>query len=159
MDDNGFQARTLLIVEDDPSVTFVLREQLTKLGIDMHFAEDGEQALEMLSKIHPDTILSDIRMPKKDGIELLLEIRKIGFEIPVILLTGFGSKDYMKSAIRLGAVDFLDKPWDEKELLGVIQRSLEMGRRMKENELLTGDEKKKNDRTLTLLRMMNEKLR
>lgn len=131
MTKEAFQERSLLLVEDDAEVASILQKRISRLGIQVERAQNGVEALELLNRRPADAVLSDIRMPQMNGLELLFEIRRQGFELPVVFLTGFSSDDYLKQALRLGAVDFISKPWTDEELKEVILRTVEVGYRMR----------------------------
>ncbi|MEK8127789.1 response regulator [Paenibacillus filicis] len=98
-------------------------------------ASNGAKALELAAEKHPDLILSDIRMPVMDGIELLRQLRDRGYEGQFIMLTGFQEFDYARSAIKYGACDYLLKPIDYEELELVIGRLAGEIREYKQHQL------------------------
>lgn len=123
--------RTLLIVDDEPDLRDLLGEISSGVASKILYACDGEEALEVFraeSEIQPiDAVLSDISMPRKNGIELLSELRFLGHYTPFIFLTGFGDKEKMATAIKLGAFDFFDKPANNKNLVARLAQALEFG--------------------------------
>jgi YesN/AraC family two-component response regulator len=117
----------LLIVDDEPDIREILRESLAS-HIDMIFeAANGEEALEKLKTVSVHAILSDVNMPKMSGLELLKQLRAQGDSTPFIVLTGFGDKKMVIDALRLGAFDFLDKPWTETDIIDVVERAIQLG--------------------------------
>ena len=109
-----------VIADDEPLTREILREKLPwkELGFDFVWeAENGQQVLELLS-MNPDVdvIISDIRMPHMDGLELVTRIREANQHCQIIFISGYCEKEYLKKAIRLGAVDFLEKPISLPEL-------------------------------------------
>ncbi|SDD71094.1 two-component system, response regulator YesN [Paenibacillus sp. UNCCL117] len=98
-------------------------------------ASNGLKALELAAEKQPDLILSDIRMPMMDGIELLKQLRAAGYEGEFIMLTGFQEFDYARSAIKFGACDYLLKPIDYEELENVIGRLAAQIRERKQHQL------------------------
>jgi DNA-binding NtrC family response regulator len=121
----------LLLVDDDPSVRRALSGTLVEAGYEVATAENAEGALDRLSEISPDIILSDIRMPGLDGIELLKMVRKRTPSVDVILMTAFDDMPTVVRAMREGAFDFLVKPLEPEELQSVLERA-EADRRARE---------------------------
>lgn len=123
--------RTLLIVDDEVDLCELLGELAAPVATKILFANNGEEALEVYrteSELQPiDAILSDISMPKKNGIELLSELRFMGHYTPFIFLTGYGDKEKMATAIKLGAFDFFDKPANNKALVARLDQALDFG--------------------------------
>jgi len=121
----------LLLVDDDPSVRRALGGTLSEEGYEVATAEDAEKALARLTEFSPDIILSDIRMPGLDGIELLKKVREQVPSIDVILMTAFDDMPTVVRAMREGAFDFLVKPLELEELQSVLDRA-EEDRRVRE---------------------------
>jgi len=119
--------KRLLIIDDEPEIREFLQYQTQNLASHVTLAADGFEALEATERIQFDAILSDIRMPNMSGLEFLTAIRKQGIETPLVILTSFGDKQLAIEALKLGAFDFLDKPWEETGLVEVMGRALELG--------------------------------
>lgn len=85
-------------------------------------AANGQEGLEVYARCHPDLVISDIRMPKMDGLEMVRTLRERGERCNVIFLTAYGEFEYARSALQLGAVDYLLKPFRNQELAAVIER-------------------------------------
>jgi DNA-binding NtrC family response regulator len=115
----------ILIVDDEKNMRFLLREALSKEGHEVVTAETGMEAISMLGKDNYDCVLLDVRMPKMDGLETLEELLRINPEIPVILMTAYGTKEVAMEAIRKGAYDYFTKPFDIDEMRIVVKRALE----------------------------------
>lgn len=126
----------ILVVEDDRSQREELAGFLRDLGADVREAEDGKAALAMVAALSPDLCITDFRMPQMDGGELLLEIHRINPEIPVILVTAFGTVQGAVAALKKGAADYLLKPLDLGELELLAQRALEERHLRRENREL-----------------------
>lgn len=128
--------KSILIAEDEQ----VLRESVASLlegeGYEVITASNGAEAHELALSRPFDLVLSDVRMPEMDGIDLLARLKKIAPETPVILLTAFGTVDMAVSAMRAGAWDFLLKPIQFDELLLKIERALEFGDMSRERRVL-----------------------
>ncbi len=119
-------AKKILVVDDDALVLKSVQNLLKKQGYDVISANSGDTAKEKLFSSSIDLIISDIRMPGKDGITLIKELKEIlkrkeAKEIPFIFITGYASEDAPIDAIKLGAKDYLLKPFDLDELMNSIK--------------------------------------
>ena len=85
-------------------------------------ASNGEEGLEVIRRYHPDLVITDIKMPKLDGIEMLRQLRAEGNDAYAIFLTAYSDFDYAQAAVRLGAVDYLLKPFQDGALAAAIRR-------------------------------------
>lgn len=103
-------AGKLLIVEDDQDLSKVLQEILSKICFEVHMAEDGLYALELMKKIQFNCVLSDIKMPRMDGLALIKEARNKGHNMPFIFYTGHGNRDLLLEVVKYGVFDFISKP-------------------------------------------------
>lgn len=133
----------LLIVDDEPDILDILESMATEqkvliegesLEVRVTKAANGLEALELIQSRWFDAILSDINMPKMNGLDLLANVRGLGKEVPVVFLTAYGDKEHAVRALRLGCFDFLDKPFDLDRLRDVLHRALENGFRGREIE-------------------------
>ena len=113
----------LLLVDDDAAVRWSLSETLAEEGHEVRAAENAEQALAQLNEYAPDLILSDIRMPGLDGIELLKRVKQHAPSVDVVLMTAYDDMPTVVKAMREGAFNFLVKPLESKELSAVLQRA------------------------------------
>ncbi len=117
--------RRLLIVDDDEATCQQMKQLLEiNPALDVSFQTDGLKALEELTHQEYSIAITDLRMPKLDGMELIQEIQRRRLSVSVIVTTGHGSIDEAVQAIRLGATDFLTKPIDLDHLRRVIDRAL-----------------------------------
>ncbi len=116
---------TILIVDDDPRIRASVTGALKSENLDVRTAEDAERALSLLGERPADVVLSDIRMPGMDGIELLRLLRQRASKVAVILMTAYDDLPTVATAMREGAVDFLVKPLELKQLRSVIRRVFE----------------------------------
>ena len=117
--------RRVLIVDDDPLIRRSLEETLRERGIEVTVAENGEHALALFHAASPEVVLSDVRMPKMDGLALLNTIRERAPSVDVILMTAYDDMPTVVSAMRGGAVEFLVKPVDLHQLRDTIDRVFE----------------------------------
>ena len=113
--------RHVLIVDDDSSILEVLEARLTASGFTTYKAVNGLQALELLKKKRIDVLVSDVKMPEMSGLELFEKTRLIFPQLPVIFLTAYGTIPDAVNAVKAGAVDYLTKPFDGKELVKKIE--------------------------------------
>jgi signal transduction histidine kinase len=114
----------------------------------VYTADSVEKGLQLLVEKRPDTIVMDIRMPGMTGIEGLRKIRQIDPHLSVIMLTGFGALETAKEALRLGANDYISKPFDAREMREVISRNVERTRSHRTSETAAGEIKELNNRLL-----------
>ena len=117
----------ILVIDDEMGPRESLR-MLLKTEYQVFTADSVEAGLKLLQEKKPDTIVMDIRMPGMTGIDGLKKIREIDPHVSVVMLTGFGALDTAKQALRLGANDYLSKPFDASEMRGVISRHVERTR-------------------------------
>jgi two-component system response regulator AtoC len=129
----------LLLIDDDPAVRRSLSDTLSEEGHGVRTAENAEAALAQLNEYEPDVILSDIRMPGIDGIELLERVKKLTPSVDVILMTAYDDMATVVKAMRQGAFDFLVKPLELSELQAVLDRAL-ADRRAREQAARTAED-------------------
>ncbi len=114
----------VLVVEDDPSLREALMETLHMADIKALAAEDGEQALRILEQTQVGLVVSDVQMQPLDGFELLRRVKTLRPELPVILMTAYGTVQKAVQAMREGAADYLVKPFEARVLLEMLERYL-----------------------------------
>ena len=112
----------ILIADDDASLRRVLQYKLKQNGFDTVVVGDGSQAHAELKVNRYDLLLCDMKMPGLNGIELLEESKKIQPDLEVILITAFATVNQAVEAIKLGAFDYLTKPFEDKQLFAVIEK-------------------------------------
>ena len=100
----------ILIVDDEEDIRVVLRISLTDLGYEVFTAESGDEALRIIKEVDPPIVLTDIRMPVMDGIELLRKIKHENPETEVIMITGHGDMDLAIKSLKHEATDFITNP-------------------------------------------------
>ncbi len=116
----------ILIVDDDESVRMLLSVVLGKEGYDVSCADNGVTGLEVFRETSPDVVIMDIRMPEMDGLQALEEISRMRRGATVILMTAFAAVDTAVQAMKLGAFDYVIKPFDIEEVLLLVGRALQM---------------------------------
>ncbi len=137
----------VLVIDDEMGPRESLR-MLLKPSYQVHTADSVERGLQLLSEKKPDAIVMDIRMPGVTGIEGLRRIRQIDPHLSVIMLTGFGALETAKEALRLGANDYISKPFDAREMREVISRNVERTRLQRTSESAASEIKELNNRLL-----------
>jgi two-component system NtrC family response regulator len=115
----------ILVVDDDENLRWVTQTQLEDAGYAVSSAPDGETALQQMAEERPDLIVTDLRMPGLSGLELLHRVRVLDPEVPVLIMTAFGTIQSAVEAVKSGAYDYLTKPLDYEELLLAVKRALE----------------------------------
>src|SRR5438874_6955228 len=130
----------VLIVDDDPALLRALPEalRLRMAGLTVDTADSGAAALDRITAQDYDAIVTDIKMPGMDGLELLAEIRTQQPDTPTLMITGHGEHDLVGNAFRSGAYDFIQKPIDRDYFVASLRRAIEMhqlSRRVKEQQL------------------------
>jgi two-component system response regulator YesN len=117
----------LLIADDDPMFLHSLVGHIPwgELGVEIAgMATNGKEALALYRERRPELLLSDIRMPLMDGINLATAVREIQLDCQIIFMSVYADKEYLKMAIKLQAVDYIEKPVDREELIGAIVRAV-----------------------------------
>src|ERR1700730_8805687 len=110
----------ILVAEDDVDSHEAWRESITAWGFKGQIAEDGVQALELINSFNPHILVADLRMPRKNGLELLNDIRELGIHLPTIMISGQGEIPDAVESLKLGAIDYLRKPLDPAHLRQVL---------------------------------------
>lgn len=128
----------ILIIEDEAAIRRVLTKILMEESkeYDVEEACDGIEGLEKLKKEDYDLVLCDIKMPKKDGLEVLSEIKKIKAETPFVMISGHGDLETAVNAMKLGAYDYISKPPDLNRLLSTVRNALDRKNLVVENKRL-----------------------
>ena len=118
------QAR-ILVVDDEKLIRWSLRENLEKLNYDVLTAATGEEALEIINEEFPDLILQDIKLPGLSGLEILERVKKLRQESLVVMMTAYGDVNTSVKAMKLGAYDFVEKPFDFDKLKLTVAKALD----------------------------------
>lgn len=130
---------SILVVEDKDSVRRMLADTLTTKGHAVEVARNGHSAIEKAKSTRFDLVLTDLKLPEMDGLEVLSAIKESDPETPVIVMTAYGTIETAVSAMKRGAFDFLTKPFDPDHLNVLIDRALENRRLLAENTLLRNE--------------------
>jgi DNA-binding response OmpR family regulator len=119
--------KRVLVVEDDPSIAIGLRINLESEGYVVNLAEDGEAGLEMARTLDPDLIVLDLMLPKRNGLEVLHDLRAEGRTMPIIILSAKAGEMDKVAGLELGAEDYVAKPFSLAELLARVRAALRRG--------------------------------
>jgi DNA-binding NtrC family response regulator len=126
----------ILYVDDEPSVGLILEDTLSRAGHRPLGARNVVEALQVLARESIDLIISDYRMPGLTGLEFLSLLQREGYDIPLIMLTGYASIEHAVAAIKAGAIDYITKPVRTQQLELAVEQALEFVRLRRENESL-----------------------
>ena len=119
---------TILVVDDDFYIREIFKELLAKEGHLAYTASTGEAAIELVKEHLPDLVVMDVFLPGMNGIDTFRAIREIEPKIPVIILTAFGTTENAIEATKLGAFDYVLKPFQIPDMLALIERAIQAGR-------------------------------
>jgi len=129
-------SRKILVVDDEENFRHILSVILRKERYEVETASNGEEALQRISNTTFDQVLCDIRMPGMDGLDFLKEVRKTEGDANVIMMSAYGTLDTAVEAMKLGAYDYISKPFKPDEIILTLKKAEERERLRKENELL-----------------------
>lgn len=121
----------VLVVDDETAIREVVKELVSWVAETVDEASDGNDALEKARSNSYDAIITDLKMPRMDGLEFLEKLRSLAFNTPVIILTAYGDKQSAVRALQAGAFDFLEKPVQNEKLLNVMSTAIEVGQRIR----------------------------
>ena len=136
--------RRVLVVDDEENVRLVVRTFLKREGYDVELATNGEEALGLVESFGPDVILTDVRMPKMGGLDLLATLKAKGHEATVIVMSAYGNVDQALEAIKAGAYDYVQKPFKAEEVLLTLRKAEERESLRRENRALRQEIRKEN---------------
>ena len=138
------ESMKILVVDDEAPIRDVIRKGLSQMGgYNVEVAQNGLEAIEKIEKDVFDLVLTDLKMPEMNGLELLKTIKGIRPEVMVILMTAYGSIETAVEAMKIGANDYITKPIDLNELLIHISKVQKESLLLKENRLLRMEVRKK----------------
>ncbi len=136
--------RKILIIDDEENMRHVLKAMLAKEGYDVHLAADGEDALAVLEQQAFDTILCDLRMPRMDGIEFLKNVSGRKISSTIITMSAYGTIDLAIETMKLGAYDYISKPFKPAEIFLALKKAEEREQLKKENITLRKEVEEKH---------------
>lgn len=116
----------ILVVDDERQLVYSLRQTLLMeiAGVEVDAAYSGEEALSHMADSSYDLIIADLRMPGFSGLDLIKGVRYVDQDVPILLMTGYGSSSLKAQAVALGATSYIDKPFDVDEMLQSIRALL-----------------------------------
>jgi DNA-binding NtrC family response regulator len=127
---------TILCVDDEPTILNTIKLMLERAGHQSIAVHNGAAALNVLERRTVDLVMTDYQMPEMNGLELVSKIRRDGLDVPIIVLTGYGSIERAVAAIKAGATDYLAKPVRPAQLQVAVDQALELSRLQRENRSL-----------------------
>lgn len=133
------QEATVFVVDDDPAIRKSLRWLIESVGLKVQTHELASEFLESYSPDVPGCLVLDVRIPGMSGLELQEKLRERGYDIPVIIVSGYGDVPMAVRAMRAGAIDFLEKPVSDQVLLDYIQKGIESDIKNKRNRVQNQD--------------------
>jgi DNA-binding NtrC family response regulator len=127
---------TVLVVDDKEMLRDSVGATLARAGLEVQVADSAQAALLEVARKRPDCVVTDLKMPGMSGMELLEQLKKIDDELPVVLMTAFGTVETAVKALKVGAFDYITKPFEGDELIIAVKRAIEHGRVLRENAIL-----------------------
>ena len=116
--------KKILIIDDETDLRELMQDVLEEQNYQVCGAGNGADGIRLNEQTNPDLILLDLRMPGMDGIETLRNIRKTDGKVSVVILTGYGCPDTIRDAVELNVCEYLSKPFENRELLSIIDKVL-----------------------------------
>ncbi len=113
----------VLVVDDDPGITDLFVRILKEEGQDVHTASSGKECVESVKRYDPDVVLLDLKMADLSGIDVLRLIKKYNRKIPVIMITAYATMNTAIEAIKLGAYDYISKPFDNDKIISLVRNA------------------------------------
>ena len=136
--------RRVLVVDDEENLRVVVRAFLRRDGYEVEVAASGEEALGLVESFGPDVVLTDVRMPKMGGLDLLATLKAKGFDATVIVMSAYGNLDLALEAIKAGAYDYIQKPFKAEEVLLTLKKAEEREALRRENRALRQEIRKEH---------------
>lgn len=136
------ETHRILVVDDEAKMRRLLEMSLKNMGYEVVQAGDGEEALTCFNEAPFDLVLTDLKMPRMDGLQLLRGLRERGEDVPVIVLTAFGTIESAVEAMKLGAADYIIRPFEMETVELAVTRALAMGAMQRENRFLRDEVEK-----------------
>jgi two-component system response regulator AtoC len=128
--------QSILVVDDEEKMRRLLEIMLTQLGYVVYQAADGQEALDFLSTQTVDLVITDLRMPEVDGIELLRQLREQKNDVSVIVVTAYGTVETAVNAMKYGACDYIVRPFELDAIEATVKRALKLSKVVRENKFL-----------------------
>jgi len=139
-----FTVRRVLVVDDEENLRVVLRTLLRRHGYEVETAPSGDEALTLVDSFGPDVVLTDVRMPKMGGLDLLATLKAKGNEATVIVMSAYGNMDLAIEAMKAGAYDYVQKPFKPDEVVLALRKAEERESLRRENRVLRDEIRKEH---------------
>ena len=139
-----FTVKRVLVVDDEENLRLVLRTLLRRHGYEVETAASGEEALKQLDSYGPDFVLTDVRMPKMGGLDLLATLKAKNCQATVIVMSAYGNVDQAIEAMKAGAYDYIQKPFKPDEVVLTLRKAEERELLRRENVALRQEMRKGN---------------
>src|SRR6187397_1106103 len=136
--------RRVLVVDDEENLRLLVRTILRREGFEVEVASGGEQALALVETFGPDVILTDVRMPKMGGLDLLTTLKAKGNDATVIVMSAYGNMDLALEAMKAGAYDYVQKPFKPDEVVLALRKAEERELLRRENRALRDEIRKEH---------------
>lgn len=136
--------RRILVVDDEENLRLVLRTLLKRQGYEVETASSGEEALKLVESFGPDVVVTDVRMPKMGGMDLLATLRAKGNDATVIVMSAYGNVELALEAIKAGAYDYVQKPFKPEEIVLALRKAEEREALRRENRALKEEIRKEH---------------
>ncbi|MBX9645768.1 MAG: response regulator transcription factor FixJ [Xanthobacteraceae bacterium] len=133
------QSSKVYVIDDDPAMRDSLDFLLGAAGFSVRLFDSAQRFLDELTSLEAGCVLTDVRMPGIDGMELLRQLNSGARKLPVIVMTGHGDVPLAVEAMKLGALDFLEKPFEDDRLIGMIETALAQSETGSRSDALTAD--------------------
>lgn len=148
----------ILIADDEADIALILKLQLEDVGYRIVRAKDGVEVLETLAKESFELLLLDIKMPRMDGLQVLKKVKVEYPSMVVVMMTAHGSEDIAVEAMKMGAVDYISKPFSNDDMLKRVERAIRYNRTVQENDRLQRELEAEQKKTEAILQGMAELL-
>ena len=145
----------ILIVDDEKKMRRILQIILKDQGYKIDLAQDGNEAWQHFQRTSYDLVITDLKMPGRDGMELLRLINKKNSDVPVIVITAYGSVESAVKAIKAGAFDYITKPFENEEIRIIVSKAISYSRLQNENRYL----REVSNTVLSILSVILQKFR
>jgi two-component system, sensor histidine kinase and response regulator len=148
---NAAPENVIFVIDDDEIIRLSCEQILQKSGYKVESFGNGYEGIERLKQVHPPLLVVDIKMPELDGFEVIKRVRKIDPNVVIVVITGYATIETAVDAMKMGAYDFLPKPFTPSELRMIIERGFERWRLAKETRLLRKQKEEVERKFVTLV--------
>lgn len=143
--------KTVFVIDDDAIIRLSCEKILKKSGYSVETFASGHEGIERLKQVHPPLLVVDIKMPELDGFEVIKIVRKIDPDVVIVVITGYATVETAVDAMKMGAYDFIPKPFTPGELRMIIERGFERWRLARETQRLRHEKEKVERKFVTLV--------